>query len=108
MMRAPALNCLQAVDDASLTIGGHPSRIVFGGVRKVTFCEDPDTRPTDGTEISYNELLLRSESAIKKLVAGKSMPVEILDPFPDEDDLVTSEPANAATLAANGRKKRVV
>jgi hypothetical protein len=82
-----------AVDDKSTHIGGHPCRVVFAGVRKVTLCQDQDTRPTDGTEVSYNELVVRSEAAIEKLVAGKSVTAEIQDPFPD-DALAESGPAS--------------
>jgi Domain of unknown function (DUF4288) len=83
-----------AVDDATLRIGGHPSRLVFAGVRKVTLCQDEDSRPNDGSEVSYNEWGVRSEAAIKKLVAGKTVAVEILDPFPDEDVLTAHEQAS--------------
>ncbi len=98
----------EAVDDETLTIGGHPSRLVFAGVRKVTLCQDEHARPTDGSEISYNELVLRSEATIKKLVAGNTVPVELLSPFPADDAAAGTAPAENAALRANGRKKRVV
>ena len=65
----------EAIDDETLTVGGHPSRMVFAGVRKVTECADPETRPADGAEVTYNELMVKSESTIKKLAAGKAAPV---------------------------------
>ncbi len=81
-----------AVDDTNTTIGGHPSRGVFAGVRKVTLCQNENRRPMDGTEVSYIELCLKSEVAIKNLVDGKSVVVDVIDPFPDREvgDLVIS------------------
>jgi len=76
-----------AFDDESLTWGGHPARVVFAGVRKITYCEDPETRPTDRTEITYIEMDLESETAIRKLVEVKPVAVEIMDSFPDEDEI---------------------
>lgn len=96
-----------AIDDETQTIGGHPSRMVFAGVRKVTLCQDWETRPTDGSEVTYNELVVRSEAAVRRLATGKTVRAEVLDPFPDEE-LETTEPAHDAALAANGRRKRVV
>ena len=72
-------------DDESLTIGGHPSRQIFAGVRKVTLCVDEHSRPTDGTEVTYNEMTLESAAAIKKLAAGKPVDVRLVDPFPEDD-----------------------
>jgi hypothetical protein len=82
----------EASEDDTIRIGGHPCRLVFAGVRKVTLCENEDTRPSDGTEVTYNEWGVRSEAAIKKLVAGKTVALEILDPFPDDETLAPSEP----------------
>src|SRR5262249_53109470 len=67
------------VDDESLRVGKHPARIVFAGVRKIVECVDPEKRPGDGTEVSYNEMVLRSEEAIRKLVAGKEISVTLAD-----------------------------
>jgi len=98
----------EAIDDETLTVGGHPSRMVFAGIRKLTACVDPETRPADGTEVTYNELMVKSEGIIKKLVAGKAAPVEILEPFPHEEDPARRAPAEHTALPANGRRKRVV
>lgn len=86
----------EAMSNGHTTIGGHPSRMIFAGVRKVTLCVDPDDRPTDGTEVSYNTLGVQSEAAIKKLVDGDSVMVEVLDPFPDDEDAVPTPSANGA------------
>ena len=56
----------------------------FAGVRKVVLCEDEDRRPTDGTEVSYTEMTLRSEAAIRRLVGGDPVAVTIDDGFPEE------------------------
>jgi Domain of unknown function (DUF4288) len=85
-----------AFDDPTLTWGGHPAQVIFAGVRKITLCVDPDTRPNHGTEISYNELEVQSEASIKSLVDGKSVMVEMLDPFPEDEDVVPTTSKNGA------------
>lgn len=50
---------------------GRPAIWTFVGVRKLIECVDTDTRPGDGTEITYSELELGSEDALAKLVAGE-------------------------------------
>lgn len=92
----------EACDDTSLTIGGHPSRLTFAGVRKATLCQEPHARPTSGTEVTYNELVATSEAAIKKLAAGKSVVVQVLDPFPDNDEL----PSAASSTNGVPRRKK--
>lgn len=96
------------VDDDTLMIGGHPARLVFAGVRKVTLCEEDHARPTDGSEVSYNEFMLRSEASIKKLVEGDAVTVEVLSPFPADDAEITSDHDDEPAPNTNGRKKRVV
>ncbi len=88
----------ESYDDESTTIGGHPSRQIFAGVRKVTLCHNEHDRPTDGTEVTYNELAAPTEAAIKKLVAGKPVLVQMLDPFPDDEP----EPQTCA----NGKQRK--
>jgi hypothetical protein len=86
----------EAVDDTSLRIGGHPAKLIFAGVRKVVLCVDPDQRPGNGTEVSYTEMVMQSEGAIRKLVAGKPVPVMIADEFGDEEEGIEAEPRRAA------------
>src|SRR5579884_3830901 len=68
-------------DDGTFRWGGKPARWVFAGVRKVTLCEDPESRPDDGTEVSYTELEVDSEQAVRKLVAGQPVAVKVKDEF---------------------------
>jgi hypothetical protein len=91
----------ESYDDESLTIGGYPSRMVFAGVRKVTLCVDENSRPVDGTEVTYNEIAMESEVAIRKLAAGKRVKVELIDPFPEDD-----EPMCPPTNGKRQRKKQ--
>src|SRR5262249_12574281 len=72
------------IDDKTLRVGKHPAKMVFAGVRKIVECVDPKKRPGGGTEVSYNEMVLRSEEAIRKLAAGEDVPVTLADEFPDE------------------------
>jgi len=97
----------EELDDGSTTIGGHPCSIVFAGVRKATLCQDPRARPKDGTEVSYNEIGVQSEAAIKKLVDGDCVMVEMLDPFPDDQEAEAPTSGNgvpkvAGAHASNG------
>lgn len=82
-----------AFDDESLTWGGQPAKMVFAGVRKVTSCVDEDKRPGDGTEITYIEMQLDSESAIRKLVNMRPVAVEIADAFPEEEPIADANGA---------------
>jgi Domain of unknown function (DUF4288) len=75
----------EAEDDESLTWGGHRAKTIFAGVRKVTLCVEPEERPTDGTEITYIEMDLKSEQAIQKLVGMQPVSVEIVDRLADEE-----------------------
>jgi hypothetical protein len=93
-----------AFDDPTLTWGGHPSRVIFAGVRKVTLCVDPEARPTDGTEVTYIELDLKSEAAIRKLVEMEPVGVEIVDAFPDDDDIDTNKNGKARSPRQHAMK----
>jgi len=86
----------EAANNAGTTIGGHPSRMIFAGVRKITTCEDENNRPNDGIEVTYNEFEVRSEAAVRELVDGKPVMVEMLDPFPDDENVVPAESENGA------------
>ena len=72
-------------DDGTFRWGGKPARWVFAGVRKLTLCEDPESRPDDGTEVSYTELEVDSEQAVRKLVAGQPVAVKYKDEFPESE-----------------------
>ncbi len=74
----------EAFDDESTRIGNHPAKCVFAGVRKIVECLEPEKRPRNGTEISYTEMVLPSEKAIRELVAGRAVNVRIVDEFPEE------------------------
>ena len=62
-------------DGGTFRWAGKPARWVFAGVRKLTLCEDAEKRPDDGTEVSYTELEVDSEQAVRKLVRGQSVAV---------------------------------
>jgi hypothetical protein len=60
---------------------GKPATWVFGGVRKVTTCDDPEKRPDDGTEITYTQMRVRSYEALKKLLEGQPVGVEYIEQY---------------------------
>ena len=68
-------------DGGTFRWGGKPARWVFAGVRKLTLCEPADEQPGDGTEVSYTELRVSSEAAVKKLVNGEVVGVRYHDVF---------------------------
>jgi len=68
-------------DEGSFRWGSQPARWVFAGVRKLTTCEDPETRPSDGTEVSYSELELDSQEAVAQLVAGEPVALRYNERF---------------------------
>jgi hypothetical protein len=65
----------------AFTWGGKPARWVFGGVRKVTACEDSEKRPDDGTEITYTQMRVRSFEALKKMVEGQPVGVQYIEQY---------------------------
>src|ERR1022692_3107657 len=63
-------------DDGTFVWAGQPAKWVFAGVRKLTLCEDPEKRPTDGCEISFTEMEVASEQALRALGEGKPATVQ--------------------------------
>ncbi len=63
-------------DGGTFRWDGKPAQWVFAGVRKLALCEDPERRPDDGTEVSYTEMEVASEQAVRKLVAGQPVAVK--------------------------------
>jgi hypothetical protein len=49
--------------------------MVFGGVRKVIKTQDSQNRPGDGTEITYSQMMVDNEEALRKLVGGEPITV---------------------------------
>jgi hypothetical protein len=78
-------------DDGTFRWGGQPARWVFAGVRKLTACEDPETHPGDGTEVSYSELELESQEAVAQLVAGKPVSLRYNERFRGKNTTGRSE-----------------
>jgi hypothetical protein len=84
----------EACEDESLTWAGHPAKIVFAGVRKLVECVDPDQRPGNGTEVTYNEMHLPSEKAVYQLATGDRSNVT-LDEVLTTDDFDESAEARS-------------
>ncbi len=70
-------------DEGSFRWGGKPATWVFAGVRKLTVCQDPEERPSDGTELSYTEMQLGSEQSVRKLAKGEPVEVRFRERFRD-------------------------
>lgn len=80
--------------DGSFTWGGKPATWVFAGVRKLLQCEDQQTRPGDGTEITYSELEVKSEADALALGAGRPVPMR----YSDDDGVPAEEAAEPPAL----------
>jgi len=65
----------------TFTWGSKPATWVFGGVRKVTACDDSAERPDDGTEITYTQMRVRSAAALKKLLEGEPVGVQYIEEY---------------------------
>lgn len=74
-------------DYGTLVYDGKPACLVFGGIRKIIQCQQEpindgvnvsgkDTKPQNGTEITYSLLLVRNKKQLKKLIEGS--PAKIL------------------------------
>jgi hypothetical protein len=72
-------------DDGTFTWGGELARWVFGGVRKLTTCEDEDERPGDGTEITYIQFQARSKENLEKWIRSKKVSAVLDDGFPEAE-----------------------
>lgn len=67
--------------DGSLLWAGQPAVLRFEGIRKLVECVDPESRPGDGTEISYTEWEAASLADLKRFAAGKPVPIQCNDRF---------------------------
>lgn len=52
-----------------------PATWVFAGVRKLIKCQSRNEKPSDGTEITYSEMLLDCEESLSKLVSGETVTI---------------------------------
>jgi hypothetical protein len=108
-------------DSGTFRWEGHPAKWVFAGVRKVTLCQDENKRPTDGTEVSYIEMEVRSRESLKKLLNGDRVSVTLDSCFAEEPvgvyeesgesvnlDFLDDLPAENGEVPQNGRKRRAV
>ena len=82
--RGASLGRAECVPDNSLRVNGRPAKIVFGGVRRVTWCAaDPRSetkwpwvrklRP--GVEATFSTFVVRSRSDLDALIEGRSVSV---------------------------------
>ncbi len=60
---------------STFTWSGRPAQWCFAGIRKLITCEDPNSKPSDGTEITYLEMEVSDEDSFSKLINGE--PVEV-------------------------------
>lgn len=68
-------------DAPTFTWAGQPARWIFGGVRKLTLCDNAEQRPGDGTEITYLQMRVASDEALRKLLDGEDVGVTYIEQF---------------------------
>jgi hypothetical protein len=56
-----------------------PATLVFSGIRKIIKTQDSETRPGDGTEITYSQMEVDSEGALSRLVKGEPVTLSYLE-----------------------------
>lgn len=76
--------------DGTFQWEGHLAEWVFAGVRQLILCQDENRRPGDGTEVTYLEMEVASEEALRKLAAGEQVSVRLEDCLPREPFSATS------------------
>jgi hypothetical protein len=86
-------------DGGTFTWGGIPAKWVFGGVRKLTRCEDEHERPGDGTEVTYVQLQLGSEKNLRKWIESEKVSVTLDEGFPDEEKATSAPPRRESESA---------
>jgi len=59
-----------------VTFRGRECDLVFAGIRKVIKCQDVRKRPTDGTEITYSELVVATKAQLDALKTGKPVTIQ--------------------------------
>jgi hypothetical protein len=85
--KVEALGRAECVEDDSLTVGGKPARLVFGGVRKVLSCAaDPAAKDGgltsdvpvmySGVEATFSEFVVRGRNKLRALIAGRPISLE--------------------------------
>ena len=84
MESARKLSELEAQNNGGFEINGVPANCVYGGVRKlITICNDEppgnDSRPDDGSEISYLSYEVGSLEDIERLASGDACDIHLVD-----------------------------
>ena len=51
----------------------------FGGIRKLISCEDFNEKPTSGTELSYNEMIIEKKEDFEKLLNGDEVLIKYIN-----------------------------
>jgi hypothetical protein len=54
----------------SYTYDGRPATWVVAGIRKLIECQNAETPPADGTEVTYSVFEADSEETVEKLTSG--------------------------------------
>lgn len=78
-------------------VNNRPAQMRFVGIRDLLKCENEDFQPSDGTEVFYSELSVKSKQDLMKFINGKKAQVTF-------EELVF--PSSCAPIRKNIRQKR--
>jgi Domain of unknown function (DUF4288) len=65
--------------DGSFRWEQRPAAWVFGGIRKLIQCDSGDDQPSDGTEITYSEMMFPTKQAVLNFVRGTPTDIKAYD-----------------------------
>ncbi len=71
-------------DDETMTWNKRPARFEFVGLRKLMQCWSDEEQPSDGTEVSFNDLLFSSREELDAFVRGEETQVTFQDENPPD------------------------
>lgn len=89
--------------DDSFTWGGKPATWIFAGVRKLILCHAEQTRPGDGTEVTYSELEVKSEADALALGMGRAVAMRYSD---DDGEPPADEVSEPSTIRPTKPEKK--
>jgi len=58
---------------------GRSAFLRFAGIRKTILCVDPETQPTNGTEVTYSEFELPDDESLSKFLKGEDVTLRCVD-----------------------------
>ncbi len=96
-------------DDATFRWNSKPASWVFGGIRKLTLCEDSTARPNDGTEVTFLEMHASTKCDLERFISGEPVSMKFVEHFRDDvegDAPPTIQPTGQKRAASTATRKQ--